>query len=27
MELFGQLEYVEACRKMGITKDIEEQIE
>ena len=27
MELFGQLEYVEACKKMGITKDIEEQIE
>ena len=27
LELFGQLEYVEACKKMGITKDIEEQIE
>ena len=27
MELFGQLEYLEACKKIGITKDIEEQIE
>jgi hypothetical protein len=27
MELFGQLEYIEACKKMGITQDIEKQIE
>ena len=26
MELFGELEYLEACKKLGITKDIEEQI-
>jgi DNA-directed RNA polymerase subunit RPC12/RpoP len=27
MVLFGQHEYLEACKKIGITKDIEEQIE
>ena len=27
MELFGQHEYLEACKKIGITKDVEEQIE
>ena len=27
MELFGELEYLEACKKLGITKNIEEQIE
>ena len=26
MELFGELEYLEACKRLGITKDIEEQI-
>jgi|TARA_Y100000034_G_C6762433_1_gene339684 hypothetical protein len=27
MELFGEFEYLEACKKLGITKNIEEQIE
>ena len=26
MELFGEMEYLKACKKLGITKDIEEQI-
>ena len=27
LKLFGQNEYVEACKEMGITKDIEEQLD
>ena len=27
MKRFGKLQYLEACKEMGITKDIEEQIE